>query len=178
MGLAEVACQRNDLEGAQTHLETARVLGELGSITENRHRWYLAAAQVAATAGEHAAVDQLLDQADSLYRPGTYPDVRPISALRARLHLMAGDLPAAESWARDRQSPVDAVTFLHEYDELTHVRVQLARQRSRSSVAQSVANDPAVPRRDAVTAGPLRGGRAAGPGRQPAGDRRSPCPDS
>lgn len=141
VGLAELACQRNDLEAAQAHLETARVLGERGSITENRHRWYLATAQAHASAGEHGDVDQLLDRAESLYRPGSYPDVRPIRALRARLHVMAGDLQAAELWAADHQSSAEAVEFLSEYDQLTLVRVQLARHGSSSPTAEGDPGD-------------------------------------
>ena len=37
---------------AEAHLETARVLGERASITENRHRWFVAMAQVRAAAGD------------------------------------------------------------------------------------------------------------------------------
>jgi LuxR family maltose regulon positive regulatory protein len=77
VGLAELDRELGDLVSAQAHLETARVLGERGSITENRHRWYVATAQVRAATGDHAAARQLLDQAEALYRPGFYPDPAP-----------------------------------------------------------------------------------------------------
>ena len=54
VGLAELDRELDDLVGAEEHLETARVLGERGSITENRHRWYVAMAQVRAATGDHA----------------------------------------------------------------------------------------------------------------------------
>jgi LuxR family maltose regulon positive regulatory protein len=141
VGLAELDCQCNDLAAARAHLEAATALGATGSITENRHRWSVVAAQVRAAEGQHDAVDPLLDQAESLYRPGSYPDVRPISALRARLHLVAGDVDAATSWAADCRVP-ESPTFLHEYEHLTLVRLRLAEQRRRT--AGAARPDPAL----------------------------------
>ena len=40
---------------AEAHLETARVLGERASITENRHRWFVVMAQVRAAGGDYDA---------------------------------------------------------------------------------------------------------------------------
>ena len=45
VGLAELDRELDDLTGAVSHLETARTLAERASITENRHRWYVAMAQ-------------------------------------------------------------------------------------------------------------------------------------
>jgi LuxR family transcriptional regulator, maltose regulon positive regulatory protein len=128
VGLAELDRELNDLASAEDHLETARVLGERGSITENRHRWYVAMAQVRATTGDHASAKQLLDQAEALYRPGSYPDLRPLAAMRARVDIAAGDLAAAEVWATDHAvSAADDASFLREYEHLTLVRLLLAR---------------------------------------------------
>lgn len=124
VGLAELDRELDDLAGAQEHLETARVLGERGSITENRHRWHVAMAQLQSVRGDHAAARQSLDHAKTLYRPGSYPDLRPFAAIRARLDLAAGDLTAAKAWASDHQ--IDDLSFLREYDHLTAVRLLLA----------------------------------------------------
>ncbi|HEY4569159.1 MAG TPA: LuxR C-terminal-related transcriptional regulator [Kribbella sp.] len=126
VGLADLDRELNELSSAEEHLETARLLGEHGSITENRHRWYVVMAQVRAATGDYATALQLLDEAETLYRPGTYPDVRPIAALRARVYLAMGDLIAAGEWADSRSAP-DDVSFLREYENLTLVRLQLAR---------------------------------------------------
>ncbi len=131
VGLAERDRELDDLAGALAHLETAETLAEHGSITENRHRWFVARAQLHATAGEHTAALPLLDEAEALYRPGFYPDVRPVHAVRARLHLMAGDVDAAERWAREHDvTPTDPPTFLREYELLTLARLLLARRTS------------------------------------------------
>ncbi|WP_132209137.1 LuxR C-terminal-related transcriptional regulator [Kribbella steppae] len=130
VGLAERDRELDDLVSAEEHLATARVLGEHGSITENRHRWYVAMAQVRVATGDHAMAKQLLAQAEDLYRPGSYPDLRPLAAMRARVDIAAGDLTAAEEWAdsHDVTSDDDA-SFLREYEHLTLVRLLLARHR-------------------------------------------------
>jgi LuxR family transcriptional regulator, maltose regulon positive regulatory protein len=144
VGLAELDREQDDLVSAGAHLETARVLGERGSITENRHRWFVAMAQLRTATGDHATARQLLDQAEALYRPGSYPDIRPIPAVRARLHIAAGNLDAAEEWAHDhRVTPTDDATFLREYDHLTLVRLLLARHRRDPDVGHPGAGDPA-----------------------------------
>jgi LuxR family maltose regulon positive regulatory protein len=124
VGLAELDRELGDLAGAEAQLETARVLAEHGSITENRHRWYVAMAQVRVARGDFTDALRLLDEAERRYRPGSYPDVRPIAAIRARVHLAAGDLVAAEAWARDVP---DDVCYLNEYARLTLVRVLIRR---------------------------------------------------
>jgi len=119
------------------------VLGERASITENRHRWFVAVAQVRAATGDHTTATQMLNQAEALYRPGSYPDVRPIPAMRARVHLSGGDLAAAEEWARDhRVTSTDDALFLREYDHLTLVRLLLARHHRGSGSGDAGAGDP------------------------------------
>ena len=127
VGLAERDRELNDLAGAAAHLETARVLREHSSITENRYRWFVAAAQVRAASGDHVDAVKLLDQAHALYRPGFYPELRPIPAMRARVQIAAADLGPVEEWALDRRvSASDDVAFLGEYEHLTLVRLLLA----------------------------------------------------
>ena len=53
VGLAELDRELDDLASAEAHLETARVLAERASITENRHRWPVVMAQVRAARGDH-----------------------------------------------------------------------------------------------------------------------------
>jgi LuxR family transcriptional regulator, maltose regulon positive regulatory protein len=144
VGLAELDRELDDLVSAEAHLETARVLGERGSITENRHRWYVAMAQVRAATGDHATARQLLDQAEALYRPGSYPDLRPLAAMRARVYIAEGDLAAAEEWADDHDvTAADDASFLREYDHLTLVRLLLARHHRDSGAGDTGADDPA-----------------------------------
>jgi LuxR family maltose regulon positive regulatory protein len=152
VGLAELDRERDDLAAAEDHLRTARALAEHGSITENRHRWFLAMAQLRAASGDHEAAADLLDRAQELYRPGFYPDLRPIAAARARLALAAGDLTSAGEWADEAGVTVDdAPAYLREYEHLTLVRVLLAQRRAGDHRA-SVAAVPALLERLRVAA--------------------------
>jgi LuxR family maltose regulon positive regulatory protein len=131
VALAELDQELDELTSAEAHLETARVLGERTSITENRHRWFVAMSQVRAASGQYDAATRLLDQAESLYRHGFYPDVRPIAAMKARVQIAEGDLSSAAAWADDRGVSVgDDPDFLREYEHLTLVRLLLARHRA------------------------------------------------
>ena len=129
VGLAELDRERDDLASARAHLETARTLSETASITENQHRYYVVTAQVRAVEGDYAAAAHLLDQGEALYRPGFYPDVRPVAALKARVQISEGDLSSARGWAEERGVNVDDdPDYLHEYEHLTLVRLLLARR--------------------------------------------------
>jgi LuxR family transcriptional regulator, maltose regulon positive regulatory protein len=131
VGLAELDRELNDLTSALHHLETAQVLAQRASITENRHRWYVAMAEVRAAAGDQDEAGRLLDLAETLYRRGFYPEMRPIPATRARLAMAAGDLAAATEWSQSRgMSAGDDPDYLHEYEHLTLVRLLLAEDRA------------------------------------------------
>jgi LuxR family maltose regulon positive regulatory protein len=131
VGLAELDRERDDLASAAEHLETARVLGERASITENQHRFYVVMAQVRAAEGDHDAALRLLDEAEARYRRGFYPDVRPIAALTARVQIAAADLSSAGAWADGRAVSVDdEPDYLREYEHLTLARLLLARHRA------------------------------------------------
>jgi LuxR family maltose regulon positive regulatory protein len=127
VALAELDRELDDLTSAEAHLETARVLAERTSITENRHRWFVAMAQLRTTVGDYPAATRLLDQAEQLYRHGFYPDVRPIAAMKARVQTAAGNLASAAAWADDRGVSVDDdPSYLREYEHLTLARLLIA----------------------------------------------------
>ena len=125
--LADLALGRNDLAEAEDELATAAVLAERASITENQHHWPTVAAGVRAARGEYNQALQLLDEAARLYRPGFYPDLRPLAAVRARVHIAKGDLDAVLRWTADSGVELDdQPEFTREYEHLTLVRAHLA----------------------------------------------------
>jgi LuxR family maltose regulon positive regulatory protein len=125
--LAELALMRNDLTDADHHLATSETLAARASITENQHRWPTVAAGVCAARGEYSRAMDLLDEATRLYRAGFYPDLQPLAATQARVHLAEGDLDAALRWAQHADIAFrDPAEFAREYEHLTLVRVHLA----------------------------------------------------
>jgi LuxR family maltose regulon positive regulatory protein len=129
--LAELDVEAGRLDRARAHLEAASALTERTPFSEGDFRLFVASALLAAADGDHATALRHLDRAEELHRPGFFPDVRPVAALRARIQLSEGDLAAAARWAVERGvSPTDPPQFLREYDHLTLVRLLLARQRA------------------------------------------------
>ena len=127
VGLAAVLRESGELAAAHAHLQTARELGDRASLPENRYRWYTAMAGLVLAYGDHDGAVDLLDEAERLYRPGFFPDLRPIPAVRARVHITQGRLDAAAAWARVRGvSPDDPAAYAVEYDHLTLARLLLA----------------------------------------------------
>jgi LuxR family maltose regulon positive regulatory protein len=134
VGLAGVLCEEGNLDAAEQHLHVARSLGDRASLPENRHRWFTTAAVVRRALGDLDGADALLGQAEALYLPGYFPDVRPVAAARARVWVAMDRLEDARGWARSRElldSPETdgadgPVPYLREYDLLTLVRLQSA----------------------------------------------------
>ena len=141
--LADLALSRNDLAEAEDELATAAALAERAHITENQHRWPTVAAGVAVARGQFDRALQLLDEATHLYRPGFYPDLRPLDAVKARVRLAKGDLDAVRRWAVASGVALDDLPeFSREYAHLTLVRANLALHRAQEPNPASAATAP------------------------------------
>jgi len=131
VGLSELDCEVGDLEAARGHLERAAALGEGAAMTESRYRWFVAMSRVADVEGDPQEAITLLEQAEQLYLPGFFPQLRPIAAMRARVWITHGNLSQAADWARERSvSATDDARYLREFDHLTLVRLLIAGHRA------------------------------------------------
>jgi LuxR family maltose regulon positive regulatory protein len=129
VGLARVACERNDLEAAAAHLVRAGELPEAG-LPQNPYRWRVTLADVRAAHGDLDGALALLDEAGEVFVGDFSPDVRPVASSRARVLAARGDLAAAWAWVRERGlSTSDPASYAREHEHLTLVRVVLAQHR-------------------------------------------------
>jgi LuxR family maltose regulon positive regulatory protein len=141
VGSADVLREQGDLEDAARHLDVARELGDRASLPENRHRWYTAMAGLLRAQGDLDGAIAMLDRAEPLFRPGYFPDVRPIAAMRARLWVAAGRIADARAWARARGvTPSEPPAYLTEYDQLTLARLLVHDGAERAAEALAIAD--------------------------------------
>ncbi len=135
VGLADALREQGDLDAAAEHLEAARELGDRASQLENRHRWYAATAALRRANGDLDGAIAMLDQAEPLFLPGYFPDVRPIAAARARVRIAQGRLDDARAWARERGvASTDPPAYLAEFDQLTLARLYVASGHAREAL--------------------------------------------
>jgi LuxR family maltose regulon positive regulatory protein len=77
--------------------------------------------------GDPAAAATLLAEADRMFNSDFSPNVRPVPAVLARLHIRVGDLAAARSWAaRAAVAADDPMDYMREYEHLTLARLLIA----------------------------------------------------
>lgn len=136
VALAGVLCEQGELDGAGEHLEIARQVGEVGSLPENRHRWYVAMAGLLQALGDLDGAVGMLDEAETSYLPGFVPDLSPIASMRARVWVQQNRHDAARDWARERGVRAgDPMSYLAEHDHLTLARLLVAEGEAGASLA-------------------------------------------
>jgi LuxR family maltose regulon positive regulatory protein len=134
VALSELDVEIGDLGNARQHLDAAAALAHRVVTNESRYRWFVAKALLARADDDPEEAVQHLNQAEQLYRPGFYPEVRPIAAIKARTWIKQGKLSEAADWARAREvSTTDEARYLSEFDHLTLVRLVVARHRAEPS---------------------------------------------
>jgi LuxR family transcriptional regulator, maltose regulon positive regulatory protein len=127
VGMSELLRERNHLGAAQEHLQASAELGEHAGLPQNAYRSRVALARIRQAQGDLASAESLLHEAERVYTGDYSPEVRPVAALRARVHLAQGKLDAALAWANERHlSAGDTLSYLHEFEHITLARVLLA----------------------------------------------------
>jgi LuxR family maltose regulon positive regulatory protein len=143
VGISDILREQGDLKAAGQHLQTSNELGEHNGFPQNRYRWYVVTARIREGEGDFDGALHSLHEAERLYVPDFNPDVRPLSALRARVWARSGRLADAIGWARERGlSADDDLSYLREFEHVTLARVLLAqsmRDRPDSSSGEAIA---------------------------------------
>ncbi|MEZ4865543.1 MAG: LuxR C-terminal-related transcriptional regulator [Caldilineaceae bacterium] len=138
-GLSELACERGDLAAATAYLQQSEKLGAQSPLPRWRYRWTLAQARLKQAQGELDAALDWLDEAAREYVRGPVPDVRPLTAMQARIWIAQGRLPEAWAWAQEQGvSAADGLSYLREFEHITLARLLIAHYRS-AEEAHSIA---------------------------------------
>jgi LuxR family maltose regulon positive regulatory protein len=131
VGMSELHFEHNELQTATHLLLRSKELGEFNGLRQNRYRWRVAMARIRQAQGDRDGALELLHEAEQMYMSDFSPDVRPIAALKAQVWIAQGRLDEALDWARRQGvSAEDDLSYLHEFEHLTLVRLLLAQSRS------------------------------------------------
>ncbi len=131
VGLSDIYREMNEIDLATQHLRKSRELGELNGLPKNPYRWRVASTGVMAARGDIDGALDLLDEAEPLYAGDFSPNVRPVTAVRARLWIVAGRWSQALGWARaSGLSAGDDLSYLREFEHITLARLLLSQART------------------------------------------------
>ena len=91
------------------------------------YHFCIAKARLEGAEGNIESAIKLLDKAEQLYEKSPVPDVKPLSAQRARLWIRQGNLQDALAWAREQNlSSKDELSYLLEFEHITLARLLMA----------------------------------------------------
>ncbi len=126
VGLGEIAVERNDLATAREQLQMSHALGDHLGMPRHPHRRRIAEAHLREAEGDLPAALALLEEAERVYDGDFSPDVRPVTAMRARIWVKQGRPDQALAWAAQRGVAVtDELDYLREYEHVTLARALL-----------------------------------------------------
>ena len=129
LGLGLLYFEQGDQRRSAPYLSKTAELGEQ-SLADWPCRWRVAQARVRAAEGDLQTALDLLDEARRLYFKTSAPDIQPIDALKARVHLRLGRWREALAWARARGLSVDDdLSYVTEFEHVTLARALIAQHR-------------------------------------------------
>ena len=131
VGMSELKREYNDLQAAAQLLLRSQEQSEHTGFPQHPYRWRVALARLREEQGDLDGALALLDEAEPLYVSDFFPNVRPISALKARVWIAQGRLGEALGWAREQGLAADDdLSYLREFEHITLARILLARYKS------------------------------------------------
>jgi LuxR family transcriptional regulator, maltose regulon positive regulatory protein len=127
LGLGLLHHEMGEDERAAHHLQKAFELGRQTTIVDWMYRKSLAQAYLKESEGDYDAALMFLNEAGRVYVRTPIPNLRPVEAMQARIHLKQNHLNKAQAWGHTSGlSLQDAPIFLHEFGHLTLARIVLA----------------------------------------------------
>jgi LuxR family maltose regulon positive regulatory protein len=127
LGLSELYLEWDDMGAARRHLQRSEELDMQPAFPPWYRHWIFAHARVMEAQKDLDGVIEMLNGAESLYYRHPIPDVRPLTALMARVWLAQGKLTKALRWVRERGLSVDDdLSYLREFEHITLARLLIA----------------------------------------------------
>lgn len=127
LGLGLLHHEMGEDEPAAHHLQKAFELGRQTTIVEWMYRKSLAQAYLKESEGDLRSALELLNDAQRFYVRTPIPNLRPVEAMQARIHIKQNHLNKAQAWAHQSGlSLQDKPIFLNEFGYLTLARIVLA----------------------------------------------------
>jgi len=126
---AEVAFERGHLDEAASHARQALVWVRQSRVTLGQETLYGLLARVELARGQRQAAETALEQGLRIAQGNDIPRLRSLSAAgEARVRLAQDEIDAAARWA-ETYAASPATEYLREFEDLTLIRVELARRR-------------------------------------------------
>ncbi len=127
LGLGLLHHEMGEDEPAAHHLQKAFELGRQTTIVDWMYRKSLAQAYLKESEGDLHSALELLNDAQRFYVRTPIPNLRPVEAMQARIHIKQNHLNKAQAWAHQSGlSLQDNPIFLNEFGHLTLARIVLA----------------------------------------------------
>jgi LuxR family maltose regulon positive regulatory protein len=135
LGLSELFFERGNIETAKEHLKISEKLGERPAFPPWYRHWICAHIRFMRTEGDYDGALEMLSEAEGLYYRHPIPDVRPLSALIARMWLAQGKLDEVLHWVDERNLSIDEnLSYLREFEHITFARLLIARYREEQNI--------------------------------------------
>jgi LuxR family maltose regulon positive regulatory protein len=131
LGLSELLLEQGDVKAAEGHLQSSEALGEQHWFAPWYRHWIWAHALVLNAQKDFDRVIELLYKAETLYYRHPIPDIRPLKSMIARAWLSQSKLNEAWRYVGEQSPSIDDdLSYLHEFEHVTLVRVFIAQYTS------------------------------------------------
>ena len=131
VGMSALKLEHNNMSAATQLLLRSKEQGEHTGFPQHPYRWRVAMACLRVVQGDLDGALDLLDEAEPLYVSDFFPNVHPVTALKARVWVAQGRLDKAFDWARQQGlSAKDELSYLREFEHITLARILLAHYKS------------------------------------------------